>query len=277
MKKNCLLALLACLLVLSSCDGPSLSRVNFDSSFPRPNKDLSLVLGKNLTLKNGADTLELAISSSKESNLITEVPSGDTVFYGKVSKFRGLYYFSQAVNDTSYLIHAVKISDDLVYGLGSVLYQTALIDEEVRKGRVPMLIKYVSPDSSSIRLHPEKKELRKLYSGIISKIIPDTLLQYKKKAAFDLKPTLAAEQLEAEEAAFLYKVYPNPISDYVKVELEQPVDYRLLDINGTAMITGNLSEKVNTVHTAKLKPGVYLLVLTGTDGVPKGSARLLKH
>ncbi|MFC7000045.1 T9SS type A sorting domain-containing protein [Rufibacter roseus] len=275
------LFMLAIIFVFSSCDGQltSIDRVSFDNFFPKPNKDLSKIIGNTLLLKSGSDTIYLSISSDKDINLITETLSGDTVFYGKVNKFRGLYYFSQAVNDTSYLIHAVKISDNLIYGLTSVFQQTALIDDEIRKGKFPKLVKYIPTDSSIFMLRTDKREMRKLYSSIIGTIKPDTVLQDQQKGGVELDAVAAKEQImDAEESELFFKVYPNPVSDFVNVMLqEQNINYQLIDLNGKTMATGILSKQTNRISTATLTNGIYILNLTGAGGKTKESVRIVKN
>ncbi len=81
----------------------------FDATFPKNNKQLSKIFGKMLLIKKNSDTLFLKIASTKNDNLITDAKTGDTIFYGKVCKFREFYYFNNKVNDTSYYISAFKI------------------------------------------------------------------------------------------------------------------------------------------------------------------------
>ena len=80
----------------------------FDSSFPKNNKQLSRIFGDKLLIKNNNDTLVLKIVSNKNNNLITS-ENGDTIFFGKVCKYRDLYYLNHKVDDTTYYISAFKI------------------------------------------------------------------------------------------------------------------------------------------------------------------------
>src|SRR5687768_15437948 len=90
-------------LLLVACDS-STPEITFESAFPKPHKDLTAVLGTEFQLRNGPDTLHYRLSTSRQAAVITEAGSGDTVFIGKISRFRGVYYFSRVVNDSSCFI-----------------------------------------------------------------------------------------------------------------------------------------------------------------------------
>ena len=169
-------------ILLSSCDGslenifPS-PKTRFDSPFPKHNRNLTNILGDNLTIKSGTDTLELKISALKNYNLIINSKNNDTLFKGTVCKFRGLYYFSQQLNDTSFWIYAVKLNDNLIYGIRTSWEQTMLVDKAIEKGNNKKLVKYITADR--IRLRTDKRDLTNLFSSIIDSIAPYTILQLK--------------------------------------------------------------------------------------------------
>ena len=188
------LLLLSVVLILGSCDPKQKiqNRVSFDRAFPKPNKNLSEILSNRLQLKNGPDTASLFISSSRTGNLITNA-AGDTLFSGKVSRFRGLYYFSQALNDTSYLIHAVKITGNQIYGLRDAWYQAEAIDDQICDGKFPELIKYISPDSSVFRLSPEKRPAESFSPASLIRLLRtplSTLVLNSGKSQQAMLPTL---------------------------------------------------------------------------------------
>ena len=133
-------------------------RTTFDGPFPKRNIDLSQILGDSLIIKSGVDTIFLNISSSKNYNLIKSSTNGDTIFHGRVSKFRGMYYFSQQIDDTSYYIYAVRLKDNLIFGLNTAWEQTLFIESAVDKGQYQNIVKYLS--NYIIRLHSDKKALR---------------------------------------------------------------------------------------------------------------------
>src|ERR1700739_3963023 len=72
---------------------------SFDAPFPRANKDLTELLGNKLYIKRGKDTTVFNIINKGDKNLIIDKNS-DTIFFGVVSRYKGLLYFSQQLNDT---------------------------------------------------------------------------------------------------------------------------------------------------------------------------------
>ena len=154
------------LLILVSCkqaEAPAeeaLPISTFDSAFPKNNKQLNRIFGDKLLIKSNNDTLILKITSNKYNNLITE-ENGDTIFFGKVCKYRDFYYFNHKVDDTSYYISAFKIKGNLIYGLNRWTQYHA-VDENILNGNYRKNVKSISSDTSSIRLHINKSELKKL-------------------------------------------------------------------------------------------------------------------
>ncbi len=279
MKKLRHLFWLTIILALTSCDANEIMfpKTTFDSPFPKRNRDLTNILGENLTLKTGNDTLTLAIFAFKNYNLITDSKSGDTLFKGTVCKFRGLYYFNQQINDSSFFIYAVKIIDNLVYGLNSALAQTMLVERSIENGQHKKIVKYISTDK--IRLHPDKKELRNLFSAIIDSIPPDTILQLKESLPILTDTTKVITQIDPEDFEFFSKVYPNPTTDFVIIELQQKtgITYQLTDLNGKTILQGQFIDKANKLNLSKQTPGIYLLTLINPTDNQKETTKIIKN
>ena len=58
------------------------------------------------------------------------------------------------------------------------------------------------------------------------------------------------------------KVYPNPFSDQLKIDLsldDQEYSYQIYDLSGKLLITGNLSAGNNIIYSAGLPQGMYLV------------------
>lgn len=269
---------LTILALLASCDNLEkyFPKTTFDNPFPKNNRNLTKILGDNLTIKSGADTLSLKISASKNYNLITDAKTGDTLFKGTVCKFRGLFYFSQQLNDTSYWIYAVKLSNNLVYGLNSALTQTLLIDRAINTDQQNKMVKYFSADK--IRLHPDKRSLKNLFSSIIDSIYPDTIVNFQKFFPFQSDTTKIVEQIDAEEFEIISKIYPNPTTDFVNIELQQKnnFNYSLTDLTGKTVIQGQLAESKNKIDLSKLTPGVFYLNIANPTGNLRETTKLVK-
>lgn len=264
-------------ILLSSC-GESIDYfpTTFDSSFPKRNRDLTNILGDNLAIKSGADTLTLTISAFKNYNLITNSKTGDTLFKGTVCKFRGLYYFSQQFNDTSFFIYAVKLTDNLVYGLNTLWEQTMLIERAIKNGEHQKIVKYRSAEK--IRLHPDKRELKNLFSAIIDSIPPDTILQFKETTPTLTDTTKVIIQIDPEDFEFFSKVYPNPTTDFVNIELQQKnrITYQLTDLNGKTVLQGQFTDTKNKVDLSGQTAGIFYLTLINPTDNQKETTKIIK-
>ena len=265
--------------LLSSC-GNSLEKIfpktTFDSPFPKRNRDLTNILGDNLTIKSGIDTLELKISAFKNYNLIINSKNNDTLFRGTVCKFRGLYYFNQQLNDTSFYIYAVKLTDNLVYGLFTAWQQTMLVERAIENGQHKKIVKYLSEDR--IRLHPDKRELKNLFSAIIDSIPPDTILHFQEVTSLLADTTKAIAQIDPEDFEFFSKVYPNPTTDFVNIELQQKnkITYQLIDLNGKIALRGQFIDITNKIDLSKQAAGIYYLTLINPTDNQKETTKIIK-
>jgi hypothetical protein len=267
----------------ASCGGDwsnVIPKSSFDAPFPKTNKDLTQVLGNKLYIKRGKDTTVFKIVYNGKQNLITD-KNGDTIFCGAVSKFRGLYYFSQQLTDTSFLIYAVKVKGELLYGLNAPWYEGILIDHRIQKGEYRDLVKRISVDGKVIRLHPEKIEMKKLYAIIMDSIPPDTMLGGPLKVITLTKLDTASiiTQIDPEEFDMLSKVYPNPVTSELNVDLQQKADvkYMVSDILGKPITNGEFHDTTNKLDISNLPNGVYVLTLTPSNGKGEESVRLIKQ
>ncbi|MGQ0829327.1 MAG: T9SS type A sorting domain-containing protein [Bacteroidota bacterium] len=249
---------------------------SFDNVFPKRHKDLTNIFGDQLTIKKGDDILVLNISSFKNYNLIKNNQTGETLFYGTVSKFRGLFYFSQQLNDTSYWIYAVKLNDDLIYGLNTAFEQTILLDEAIENNKHQKLVKYTSSDI--FRLHPEKKELRSFFTSIIENIVPDTILRSPETFTASIDTTSAIAPIDPEDFAYFSKVYPNPTADFITIELQQKdkIDFQLIDLNGKIVLEGQFNENINKIDLTKLQDGIFSLTIVNPGYNQRERIKIIK-
>ena len=258
---------LFCLIVLlSSCDGNFqliIPRVTYDSPFPKSNRDLTTILGDSLIVKSGADTLALLISSSDDYNIITEGRTQDTLFNGTVSMYRGLYYFSQQINDTSFIIYAVKLSGNLIYGLNTAWEQTMLVDKAIESGQFNGIVRHHSKER--IHLHPDKGVLKKLYAAILDSIRPDTIIALDEPIPVLDNTVQAFAEIDQEDFEFFSRVYPNPTADFINVEQQQKIKiaYQLTDFNGRTVLHGQIEDIKNRIDLSRQEAGIYYFSLIG--------------
>jgi len=274
MKKLLSLAVCTVAIMLNSCEFITVS-TTFDAPFPKRNRNLSNILGDELTIKSGNDTLELKISSTRTNNLITNSQTGDTLFYGKVTKFRGLYYFSERLDDTSCFIYAVKISDKLIYGLNTGWTQMSLAGEEIKKGN-NKLLRYINSDSTTIRLHPDKYEMKKLFGSIINKIDPDTILNFKEEEVEERSNFVM--ETNSEELDYISKAYPNPTKDFVTINLQQKENssFQLTDLRGNILKEGKINTAAFKIDLSKEQAGIYMLTMINASDKEKETIKIVK-
>jgi hypothetical protein len=55
------------------------------------------------------------------------------------------------------------------------------------------------------------------------------------------------------------KMYPNPVSDFLNVELEQDVNYFITNLNGQILQENILNRGKNIINFSRFTEGVYLI------------------
>ena len=237
----------------------------FDSPFPKNNTQLDRIFGETLLVKKYNDTLVLNIKSNKYTNLITS-KEGDTLFYGKVCKYRDYYYFNHKVNDTSYYISAFKIKGDLIYGL-DFLPQYFAVDENILKGVYKKELVSINSDTSVIRLKTNKIELKKLFKIIMNNMVPDTLIQPKSTINTISKNELVTEKDEddSENLEYSVKAYPNPAVDYINVETNKKSSFQLFISSNKLILEGQLTDGKNKIDISNQQSGLYFLIVKNIE------------
>lgn len=278
--KNLILFLIG-IVTLASCDDGKTHRPlsTFDAPFPKRNKNLSMILGNRITIKTATnDTLILKITSNPNNNLIINSQTGDTVFFGTVCKFRGLYYFSEQVNDSSYWIYAVKIAEPLIYGLTKGWMQLFYVDDAVIYGANKKLVKYINADTSIIRLYSDKRELKKLFSSIFKYEKPDTIINLQNTVPLAVDSTTIMAAIDPEDFNYFLKAYPNPTSGIITIELQQKniPEYQLSDLKGNIIFEGKFENFSNKMDLSRQQPGMYTLTIINANDKQKESIKIMK-
>jgi ligand-binding sensor domain-containing protein len=79
-----------------------------------------------------------------------------------------------------------------------------------------------------------------------------------------LNPILGTSDiLTGKQAA---KIYPNPASDYVRVDHSSPVALEILDLTGKTLVARSLPLTENSIDIRQLNPGVYIVRMTDDAG-----------
>jgi hypothetical protein len=250
----------------------------FDSPFPKKNINLSNILGSQISLKIYSDTLSLQITANKDNNTIINRITNDTIFTGKICKYRGLYYFNEKLNDSSFWIYSVKIEDNLIYGFNQSWNQTLYVDSAIRNGKSKKLIKFINSDTSIISLHPEKHEMKKLFSNIIVEFSPDTIIEFESKPVEIAETKNITTEIDPEEFDNILKAYPNPTKDKINIELQQKnkATFKLIDLSGKTILQGEFNEIINEIDLSKQPSGIYALTIFNEANKQKETIKIMK-
>lgn len=248
----------------------------FDAPFPKRNLRLTRILGDNLQIYGSCYPLSFKILSTRKSNFIINNETEDTLFNGTVCKYRGLYYFNEKINDTTFRIFALKITDSLIYGFQNY-FQYSQIDSAIEHGNFPKLIKYIDKNKNAIRLHPDKKELKVLFTSIIDNTKP-----FERIRTNTISPTNTIENIttpiESDDFEMFSKVYPNPVVNILNIDLQQKnvsTPYYLSDLNGKVLSQGQFQEISNKIDVSGLSNGIYTLTIV-TEEQQKETVKILK-
>lgn len=246
----------------------------FDASFPKRNRNLTRILGDTLNIYGKCISESYLIYSNRKTNYI--VHFGDTIFKGTVCKYRGLYYFNEKLGNSSYRIFALKITDSLIYGLQNYL-QYHLTDSIIKSGEYPKLVKFINEKKDVIKLHPDKKEARKLFSDIIDNTEPFVIIRSEKKLKIN-DPEKMDDPLEPDDYEIFAKIYPNPVSDVLNVDLQQQNaanSYYISNLTGKVLEQGQFQELSKQIDVSNLTNGVYNLTVISSNQ-QKETVKLIK-
>lgn len=246
----------------------------FDSPFPKRNRNLSRILGDTLQINGTCCPESYWIVSNRKSNFIIDFKHNDTLFKGTVCKYRDLYYFSEKINATDYRIFALKINDSLIYGLQSY-FQYASIDSAMHEGKYPKLVHLNDPDKR--HLHPDKRELRKLFTSIIGKTKPFWLIRKEPESRIEQTDEVI-EPIEADDYDLISKVYPNPVSNELNIDLQQKTNstFQLTDFSGKIILQGPLNEITNKIDISKQRTGIYALTVMNAKEQMSETVKVVK-
>jgi len=280
--------------LLASCsdtDGFLGIKSSFDSPFPKRNKNLTYALGDEFSIKRGKDTIDFKVTfrKSDRQNFIIEQPNQDTIFAGTVCKYRGLYYLNTQLNDTTYWIYAIEITDQVIIGLQTGWFQMLGWDDEFEfwlsppgqeeLNQRPTIIKYANPEKQIIRLTPDKKEMKKFYSTLIDSLPADTLVNWTVPITnVEIEKEIAdIQETSTDQFEIISKLYPNPANDYCNVELYETEKYQfgIFDINGRLVNSGELMGKLNKIDLSDLSSGSYFMRVYPADSEDTETIKLI--
>ena len=92
----------------------------------------------------------------------------------------------------------------------------------------------------------------------------------------DTSKTVA--QIDPEHFEFFSKVYPNPTTDFVNIELQQKnkIAYKLTDLNGRTILQGQFADIINKIDLSKQTAGIYYLTLINLTDNQKETTKIIR-
>ena len=261
-----------------------LIELRYINSFPKRTKNLTFKLGKEFSIKHNNDTLNFSVLFQKENrfNYIINVKTKDTIFSGTVNKYKGLYFFNEQLNDSTYWIYAVKIKNGSIKGLGTGWYQMIYLEGEITKalnkengynGELESLIEKVNKDTTLIYLIPKKKILRAYYATIIDSFPSDTIIsgfniEYRNELLKTTHYVIDTTLKEGPKSKIIKNLYPNPADEYIILEVDKPNEdiFTIVDINGKIFLTGKIFKRKMKIDVSAFPSGTYFIRLDKENG-----------
>lgn len=241
----------------------------FEEPIKKRTINLAYHIGEQLTILRGTDTIKYDISHNKKSKFSYIVRNEvDTVFFGTVSKHKGMYLLNKRLQERKFRIYAIEQTDSTITGIESEIEQTYLIEEEIKAGNFSSAI---LDTLNQYILRADKKVGKNIFRSVLKKLTPDKLL-------FDEELIEIISQQDTslhynrydqlENFTIIENVYPNPVTDILNIETNNSlVDYEfhLIDITGRILKMGILSEGVSEIDCSFLSQGEYFLVIKKTN------------
>lgn len=292
-----LLLVMFCLLQCN--ESKKLPEVYFDSPFPKRTKNLFWKLGNEFAIRSGNDTVvfDVIFDRKKRENHIVNKQNGDTIFSGTVCKYKGLYYFNHAINDSVYWISAVRIdrnffdSVNTICGLNSGFEQMMMLADELQNGNFSGLISYTNTDTSVMRLRPDKEILAKVYQKIIESLPSDTLVsrhfwdtQANRETANPATGNIEERsgkivEYDFEEFSLIKNLYPNPTEGEVNITLNRNGKFRIkiFSARGELIEQSTLNGFEQRFSLEKYPAGIYYLKIKDRETeLPAETIRIMK-
>jgi hypothetical protein len=248
--------------ILLSC-GEFEPNVDFVEPIRGRTINLSNKVGETFQIVRENDTIKYSLYFDKSTDCNYLVKSdADTVFVGTVTKRNELFLLNRPLTNGKFAIHALKFTDTTVTGLESEWLQANIIKNELDSGKYTDLI----ADTVGVNtLQAEKGDGKEIFRFVIEQLEPEKLISYEFDYLTDNfeKDTLISksENQMIAEKVLIKKVYPNPFTDNITIELTEkaPYVFKVFDVNGKHIKTSKLNTDNMKMELPNLKSGYYIL------------------
>jgi hypothetical protein len=222
--------------------------------------NLSKVLGDSALIYNSEDTSKILINyNSKEKiNLITNT-SNDTLFIGKVNKFKRMYLLYRELENKNLVIHALRIKDSTITGLATENYQNILLKEIVETERFKRNISDTA--KGKIIIDPKKKDLKIIYSKILDSF-PAMYFKDLEVVEYRKKKLLSTDTIKNNDGSPHQKgkIYPNPFQNKLTISSapkNETIEIRNQD--GTLIYSQQINQETVEIDCQNFAGGIYFV------------------
>jgi hypothetical protein len=257
--------------------------IAFQTPFPKRSINLELLFGNEITLANANDTQILKLSFNRETreNTISRANKGDTIFHGRVSRFRKLLYFSEYIADSAYTIYAVKLQGDQVQGLGTGHEQMNALLPLVGVDPYFQLVKYSETNENKkvYRLAYDRLKMEKFYKGVVDSLPVWKILKQNNVTVEPRDTSIASspEIVARQTGGMITNVFPNPATEQFTIEFSEEGSFRveLYNTSGQQLKNINLQGRSGVCELNDVKPGIYIVKVTELESKERASFRLM--
>jgi hypothetical protein len=255
-------------LLLFGC-GEYEPNVAFEEPIKGQTINLSNRVGDSFQIIRDNDTIRYSLYFDKSTNFNYLVkPNNDTVFIGTVTKRKELFLLSRLLKSGKFAIHALKFTDSTVTGLETEWLQSIIINKELANGKYTNLI----TDTVGITtINAKKKDGKEIFRDVIKQLEAEKLIVPKAVLLTDHYEedylNIDSDIHPISKAGLIKKVYPNPFTDNITVELTKKAPYVFIvnDLNGKRIKTSKLNTDKIKIDLPNLKPGFYTLNIVNID------------
>lgn len=259
--------------------------ITYDSPFPKRSQNLKLFLGDQITLKNGNDTITFTIDYDRKTKISTIFyePDHDTIFNGSASRYKGLIFLNQKINDTAYYIYALEIENNTIKGLTSYWSQMNDIVEYLDLDKFKSIVMYRNDSTHVIRLTPDKKTLKELYGIVLYHTPADTILEFEDNFDIEMmKDTIrnisSDLKMISNEKELVTSYYPNPVSNKMTIELSKSSEYylKVFDIKGQLVMSSEFTSNMYELEMTGVAKGNYIIAIFDEEGLVLDKFEIVK-
>ncbi|WP_165366205.1 T9SS type A sorting domain-containing protein [Brumimicrobium glaciale] len=238
--------------------------------------NLSNKVGESFQIVRGNDTIKYSLYFDKSTDYNYLVKSDtDTVFIGTVTKRNELFLLNRPLKNEKFAIHALLFTDSTVTGLETEWLQSSIIKSRLDSGQY---VKLIADTVGVNTIQAKKKDGKEIFRFVIEQLEPEKLISYE--LDYSEKDTLIpkSENQIMTEIVLIKKVYPNPFTDNITIELSEkaPYIFKVFDINGKHIKTSKLNTDNMKMELPNLKSGYYILKILSLNSELLDEIKLVK-